>query len=168
MDISSLPDRESKTKEVLNKLYQSFANSDADGMASCYHADVIFEDPAFGILRGKEVAAMWRMLLERIKGQLEIEFSNVKANDIRGSAEWVATYVFQATGRRVVNRVSAAFEFKDGLIVRHTDRFDFWLWAKQALGWKGWLLGWTTWMQQKVQHQTNGMLHKYQEKQNGA
>lgn len=164
MSTSNIHDVHLKHGELIRKLYQSFSSGDVEGMAICYRADVVFEDPAFGVLRGKEVATMWRMLLERSKGQLEIGFNDVQADEHRGSAQWVATYVFQATGRRVVNRVSASFEFRDGLIVRHTDEFDFWLWAKQALGWKGWLLGWTSWMQSKVQKQTNTMLQRYMAK----
>lgn len=167
MDTSDLTNQ-NESRELIRRFYQSFSAGDANGMASCYHPDIVFEDPAFGVLSGKEVSAMWRMLLERSKGELEIRFGNVEADGDRGSAEWVATYTFQASGRRVVNRVSASFQFKDGLITHHTDHFDFWLWAKQALGWKGWLLGWTAWMQNKVQQQTNRMLQKYLQKQNSA
>lgn len=166
MDPSNLTKNENQ--ELINRFYESFSSADADGMAACYHEDIFFEDPAFGVLRGKEVSAMWRMLLERSKGELEITYSNTEANRDSGAAQWVATYTFQATGRPVVNRVSASFEFKDGLIARHTDRFDFYVWAQQALGWKGWLLGWTSWMQRKVQQQTNRMLQKYLQEQNSA
>lgn len=168
MGTSTLQDQHKKHKDLIRRFYESFSSGDASGMASCYHPNIVFEDPAFGVLHGKEVVAMWQMLLERSKGKLEIRYSNVEADKERGTAKWVATYVFQATERRVINRVSASFEFKDGLIVRHTDRFDFWLWAKQALGWKGWLLGWTKWMQHKVQRQTNRMLKKYLQKHNSA
>ena len=161
MDASNLPDKKDENRALIRLFYESFTSGDSDGMTSCYHQDVIFEDPAFGVLRGKEVAAMWQMLLERSKGELEISYSDVVADEHDGSAQWVATYVFQAKGRRVVNQVSASFEFLDGKIVQHTDRFDFWQWARQALGWKGWLLGWTSWMQSKVQERTNKMLHRY-------
>ncbi len=40
------------------------------------------------------------------------------------------------------NRIDATFVFRDGKIVRHTDRFDLRVWAAQALGLKGKLLGW--------------------------
>jgi hypothetical protein len=43
----------------------------------------------------------------------------------------------------VVNRIRAAFAFRDGLIVRHVDQFPFWKWSKQALGPLGLLLGWS-------------------------
>lgn len=159
---------DAENRELIGRFYKSFSSGNADGMVSCYHPNILFEDPAFGVLKGREVSAMWQMLLERSKGELEISFDHVEADEDRGSAQWVATYVFQATGRRVVNRVSASFEFKDGRIARHTDRFNFWLWARQALGWKGWLFGWTSWLQRKVRRQTNMMLQKYLRKQNSV
>jgi hypothetical protein len=49
---------------------------------------------------------------------------------------------FTQTGRPVVNDVRASFGFADGQIVEHRDRFDWWRWARQALGQPGLLLGW--------------------------
>lgn len=166
MDTSNLPILQTQHQELIQQFYTSFSSGDAEGMAACYHPDIVFKDPAFGILRGQEVSAMWHMLLERSKGELEITLSAVEAGAHRGSAEWVASYVFQATGRKVVNRVSASFEFSNGLFILHTDHFHFWRWARQALGWKGWLLGWTPWLQNKVQQQTNRVLKKYLQKKN--
>ena len=59
-----------------------------------------------------------------------------------GSAHWEARYTYSATGRSVHNRIDATFEFRDGLITRHVDRFSLWRWAAMALGAKGALLGW--------------------------
>jgi hypothetical protein len=53
----------------------------------------------------------------------------------------------------VHNRIDAEFEFRDGLIIRHRDRFAFWHWATQALGLTGRLLGWTTLVQDRVRAQ---------------
>jgi hypothetical protein len=47
-----------------------------------------------------------------------------------------------ATMARCYNVIDAAFTFRDGLIVRHVDRFDLYAWARQALGTRGVLLGW--------------------------
>jgi hypothetical protein len=49
----------------------------------------------------------------------------------------------------VINRIRAEFFFKDGLIMKHTDDFDIWK-SKQALGIPGHLLGWTGYMQKKI------------------
>jgi hypothetical protein len=37
-------------------------------------------------------------------------------------------------------------------------------WAKQAMGFKGWLLGWTPFFQNQLQHQTYVMLDKFMAK----
>ncbi|SCX92702.1 nuclear transport factor 2 family protein [Flavobacterium caeni] len=135
-------------------------------MASCYHPDIVFHDPAFGTLKGKDVADMWRMLIARSKGHLEVSFADVKADDVRGSAQWTATYEFSKTKRKVVNVIHAEFEFKDGLIVRHTDSFNVWKWSAQALRLPGLLLGWTGFLQQKIRKQALQSLRAYQARLN--
>ena len=154
-----------KNSLLIQKFYTAFANSNEDEMASCYHKEVIFEDPAFGKLNQKEVISMWKMLLERSKGNLRIEFSDVVTNEISGSAIWIATYIFSQTNRKVVNIIDAKFEFKDGLILKHTDHFNFYKWTKQALGLKGYLLGWTHFMQRKVRQNAQKSLQNYMQKQ---
>ena len=154
-----------KNSLLIQKFYTAFANSNEHEMASCYHKEVIFEDPAFGKLNQKEVISMWKMLLERSKGNLRIEFSDVVTNEISGSAIWIATYIFSQTNRKVVNIIDAKFEFKDGLILKHNDHFNFYKWTKQALGLKGYLLGWTHFMQKKVRQNAKKSLQNYMQKQ---
>ncbi|MFY7942354.1 MAG: nuclear transport factor 2 family protein, partial [Burkholderiaceae bacterium] len=60
---------------------------------------------------------------------------------------------FSKTGRQVLNQIDAQFEFSDGLIHRHIDRFDFWRWSRQALGAPGVLLGWSSFLRGQVQQQ---------------
>ena len=81
------------------------------------------------------------------------------------SAHWEPTYVFSATGRVVHNIIDAEFEFDDaGLITRHTDRFDFWRWARQALGAPGLLLGWTPLLRARVRTQAAANLKRFMAK----
>jgi ketosteroid isomerase-like protein len=150
--------------ELISHFYNSFAKGDAEGMVSCYDNAVQFKDPAFGTLKGEDAKNMWRMLLNRNKGNIHLTFNNVKADDKTGSANWVAEYIFSATGRKVINVISAEFEFANGKIIKHTDTFDIYKWAKQAFGFKGYLLGWTSFMQNKIQQQANASLKKYTEK----
>ena len=150
---------------LIQKFYTAFANFSSEEMASCYHKEIIFEDPVFGKLNQKEVISMWKMLLERSKGNLKIEFSDVITNEKSGSANWIATYIFSQTNRKVVNIIDAKFEFEDGLISKHTDYFDFYKWTKQALGLKGYLLGWTGFMQNKVRQNAKKSLQNYIQKQ---
>ena len=127
---------------LIQQFYQAFQQLDAERMARCYHPEVRFSDPAFPDLRGSEAADMWRMLASRAE-DFSLSFSDVSADDQRGQAHWIASYTFSQTGRTVINKIQARFEFRDGKIIRHIDSFDLWRWAHQALGLKGLLLGWT-------------------------
>jgi ketosteroid isomerase-like protein len=145
---------------LIERFYAAFAARDAAGMQACYHPDVVFSDPAFGELRGAEAGAMWAMLVERGK-DLQVTASRIEADDERGRAHWDARYTFGQTGRPVLNRIDAEFAFRDGLIVRHADRFDFWAWARQALGPAGLALGWTPLLRNKVRSAARAGLEKY-------
>lgn len=145
-------------RNLISDFYKAFHQLDANKMTSCYHKDVVFEDPAFGVLEGKKASAMWHMLCESQKGKdFTVEASNITEN----SAHWEAFYTFSKTGRKVHNKIDATFKFKDGLIIKHTDHFNLHTWAKQAIGFKGWLLGGTGFFKKKLQSQTNRLLNKY-------
>ncbi len=146
-------------KQVIEKFYNSFAACDAECMVNCYADDIIFTDPAFGELKGNDAKKMWRMLLKN--PNLKIIASNINADDKTGSADWVAVYTFSLTGRKVTNKVHAQFKFSNGRITKHTDHFSFWKWAGQAFGLKGYLLGWTSLMQNKVKQQALARLEKF-------
>jgi len=100
------------------------------------------------------------MLLTSSK-DLRVEFNTVKADDKTGSAHWDAWYSFSRTGRQVHNIIRATFEFRDGLIYRHKDHFDFWKWSRQALGTSGLLLGWTPIVSSKVRATARKSLDKF-------
>jgi ketosteroid isomerase-like protein len=152
----------SKTNEALiTKFYTAFAQLKAEDMVACYDSTVVFEDPGFGVLINDDAKNMWRMLTSNNKSQLKITFDCVTATDTKGSANWVASYIFSATGRPVINRVSAQFEFKNGKISKHTDSFNFWTWSRQALGFVGYTLGWSSFLQNKVKQKTNSFLRSY-------
>lgn len=153
----------SEHEALINQFYEAFARRDAEGMAACYHADVVFSDPAFGELRGKDAGDMWRMLTSRGK-DLEVRHSQVSASGERGSAHWDATYTFSATGRRVVNSIDATFVFRDGKIVEHRDSFDLYAWMKQAMGPVGLLVGWSGFVQRKFQGKAREGLRQWQAK----
>ncbi|HYR09688.1 MAG TPA: nuclear transport factor 2 family protein [Longimicrobium sp.] len=145
---------------LIHRFYDSFAALDAEGMKACYHPDIVFSDPAFGELHGPQAGAMWAMLCARAK-DLEVSVSDVEADDQRGRAHWDARYTFGQTGRKVLNRIDAEFQFRDGLIIRHTDTFDFYAWARQALGPAGLLLGWTPVIQNRVRSAARAGLAKH-------
>ena len=134
---------------LLQRFYEAFARLDGAEMAAAYAPDVRFSDPVFPDLEGERAGGMWRMLTGRA-ADLRVEASGIEAGPERGRAHWEAWYTFSLTGRRVHNVIEARFEFRDGLIVRHEDQFDFWRWSRQALGPAGLLLGWTPLVRNRV------------------
>ena len=84
-------------QQLITKFYTAFQNKDYKTMQDCYAENATFSDPVFENLNVAEVKAMWEMLITRGK-DLQLEFSNVEANETMGSAEWIATYTFSASG----------------------------------------------------------------------
>lgn len=149
------------SKELIHTFYTAFQELDAEKMASCYHEDIIFHDPAFGELRGIHASNMWRMLCENQKGKGMVINFEVRSDN---SAHWEPIYTFSKTGRKVHNVIDAEFEFKDGLIIKHTDHFNLLRWASQALGLSGKIVGWTPFFRKKLRSQTTSLLKRYEQK----
>ena len=149
-------------QSTIEIFYNAFKNLDAEAMNACYHDDIIFEDPAFGILEGERAKAMWAMLCESQKGQnFKIVVSDINDNKNEGTAHWEAFYTFSKTGRKVHNKIDAKFAFKNGLIIKHTDNFNLHKWARQAIGIKGLLFGGMGFFKAKLHKQTNSLLDRY-------
>jgi len=152
-------------ESVIENFYKAFSNLDAEGMAACYHKDIIFEDPAFGILKGQRAVNMWRMLCESQKGKnFRVEYSGVEFENDLGKAHWEAFYTFSKTSRKVHNIIEAEFRFKEGKIIQHDDHFDLYRWSRQAIGLAGYLIGWTSFFKKKLNTQTNRLLTKFEKK----
>ena len=139
-----------QNSQLIHAFYTAFQNWDYKTMQNCYSNHAVFNDEVFKNLDAEQVKSMWEMLLKKGK-DLKLEFKNIQADDLKGSAEWVASYTFSATQRKVVNHIHAEFELENGKIIKHTDHFNFYKWASQALGFKGALLGWTNFLKKKVQ-----------------
>lgn len=145
---------------TIESFYTAFQERDAETMANAYHPNATFSDPVFE-LRGDEIGDMWRMFCTN-GDDLHVTFSDPMADDARGTARWAARYTFKPTGRPVHNVIDAEFAFKDGLVVAHRDSFDLPSWARQALGWKGALLGRTGFLQKRIRQQARGQLERFQ------
>ena len=145
---------------LIKKFYTCFGKLDWRGMIACYKEDIFFYDPVFENLEGGQVRGMWEMLLGNAK-DLHIEYSDIVFSDGYGSCNWVATYTFSATGRRVVNKVKAHFKFADGKIAEHQDVFNLWKWSAQALGFAGLLFGWSPPLQHKIRKMAKNNLGKF-------
>lgn len=172
----------SDPQQLVKVFYTCFQQRDWKGMLACYHEEVFFYDPVFEDLQAPEARAMWEMLLSSAK-DLNLSFSNIKMEptptedlaagvvddlhdeetipDSYGSCNWVATYTFSQTGRKVVNTGKALFTFRDGKIIEHQDDFSLWKWSRQALGIPGILLGWTPFLQKKIRKKAQRSLEKF-------
>ncbi|MEP6766215.1 MAG: nuclear transport factor 2 family protein [Gemmatimonadaceae bacterium] len=150
-------------EQLIHTFYNAFAKRDSTTMAECYAVNPYFSDPVFVSLNGATVPGMWHMLCGRAK-DLQVAASNITANDVAGSAHWEARYHF-STGRMVHNVIEAKFTFTDGKIKTHIDSFDLYKWARQALGLKGTLLGWTPLVQSAIRKQATRGLVTFMAKQ---
>ncbi|MGB3007132.1 MAG: nuclear transport factor 2 family protein [Chitinophagaceae bacterium] len=152
--------------EVIHQFYTAFQQRDYKTMNECYSDDIVFSDPAFGLLRGEEVKYMWEMLCTNAR-DFSLTFSNIQLlDDEYATCNWVATYTFSKTGRKVVNSIKAFMKLKDGKIIEHSDGFKLSKWAAQALGWKGELFGWMGWMKRSIQKNARKNLVMFIEKKN--
>lgn len=130
-------------------------------MQSCYTDDAVFNDPVFGLLDAEGARLMWKMLCKRATN-FSLEYGNIKLLDEEyATTNWTATYTFAATGRKVVNKITAHMKFRDGLICEHTDAFDLYKWTRQAIGIPGFLFGWTNFFQNKIRRQAAKGLEAY-------
>jgi ketosteroid isomerase-like protein len=137
-------------EEIIHRFYTAFQQLDYKTMQDCYSDDAVFSDPAFGLLRGEEVKAMWEMLCTRAK-DFSLTFSNIQLLDEEyATCNWTASYIFSKTGKRVVNDIKAHMRIQNGKIIEHSDAFKLSKWSAQALGWKGSLLGWTGFMKRRI------------------
>jgi len=154
-------------KEIITDFYKAFQQLDAEKMVSHYDEHVTFSDPAFGTLHGDHAKNMWRMLVESQKGKnFIVRFSNIHEQDDTVLADWEAEYTFSQTGRKIHNIINAKFTLKEGKIITHHDHFNLHQWAKQALGFKGFLIGNTAFFKKKLQGQTKNLLYKWESKNN--
>ncbi|MFO0612686.1 MAG: nuclear transport factor 2 family protein [Polyangiaceae bacterium] len=154
------PSTAEQNRALITTFYECFQKKDSAGMVACYADDVSFTDPVFQTLHGPKAGAMWKMLIGS-GSDLRLEFKDVKADEKRGSAHWDAYYTFSGTGRFVHNSIDAAFEFRDGKIVKHVDTFDLHRWAGQALGLMGKLFGGFGFLQSSVRAKAARRLEDY-------
>lgn len=150
-------------EQLIHQFYTAFQQKDYKTMQESYADSATFNDSVFRNLDAKQVRAMWQMLISGSK-DMAMTFDNIKEHGNKITAYWEAHYTFTATGKKVINKINAEFEIEDGKIVKHTDSFDFYKWAKQAFGAGGFLLGWTNSFKEKVRQTAKKKLDEYLQK----
>jgi ketosteroid isomerase-like protein len=152
--------------KLISKFYTAMQHRDSEVMASCYDDKIHFSDPVFSSLDGEDARDMWRNLMGAVDPvHWHVVISEIEADDDVGSAHWVATYKFGKTGNIVTNDIRAKFIFnKEGKIIDHKDSFDLYMWTRQAIGWSGFFMGWTSYFQNQVREQARRGLARFQSK----
>jgi ketosteroid isomerase-like protein len=154
-----------KNEELMNGFYTAFQKLDYKTMNNYYSDDIVFFDPVFNLLERNQVKAMWEMLCKNAK-DFKLVFGNIVALDEEYyTCDWVATYTFSKTGRRVVNKIKAHMRMADGKIVEHSDGFSLHKWSMMALGFSGWLLGWNRFFQNKIKREARKNLERFMQRQ---
>ena len=152
-------------EEIVKKFYTAFQHLDHTTMNSCYSEDIVFFDQVFGLLRGDQARYMWEMLCSTAK-DFTLTFGNIiHLDEEYVTCDWVATYTFSKTGRKVINQVRANMRFDEGKVIEHSDAFSLHKWSTQALGFSGWLLGWNSFFQKKIKNQAKRNLLKFMQRQ---
>lgn len=151
-------------QELITRFYNAFSQKDYKTMQQCYADNATFNDPIFTDLDSLHVKNMWEMLCRRSSGNFKLELKQVKASGSTVVAQWAVAYTFIATGRKVVNHVKSVFEIADGKIIKHTDFFSFYNWARQAFGFTAVLLGWTIMFKGRVRLTALSNLEKFMHK----
>ena len=148
-------------QQIIQRFYTAFQQLDYTTMQDCYSDNPVFSDPAFGLLQGEEVKAMWEMLCKNAKN-FSLTYSGIQLlDDEYATCNWTATYTFSKTGRNVINNIKAHMRIENGKITEHTDKFDLWKWSRQALGLPGLLLGWSAFIANKVHKNARTNLEKF-------
>ncbi|MDQ6757886.1 MAG: nuclear transport factor 2 family protein [Bacteroidota bacterium] len=148
-------------EELVQTFYNAFARLDYTTMQNCYADDPVFNDPVFGILEGNDVRAMWEMLCKNAK-DFSLRINKIEVDGEYATCNWIATYTFSKTGKRVINNVKAHMRIENGKITEHTDEFDIYKWSRQALGLPGMLLGWSGYLKNKIRSDARKRLQRYQ------
>lgn len=99
---------------------------------------------------------------------LEVTFKNVEGTHESASCHWEAFYTFTLTGKKVHNIIEAKFVLKDGKIISHQDDFDLYRWSRMAFGVSGVLLGWSSFMKNKIRGKARKRLQEFMKKKNLA
>jgi ketosteroid isomerase-like protein len=148
-------------EQLVENFYNAFQKLDDKSMVSNYADDIVFFDPVFSLLEGDEVRAMWKMLCKNAK-DFSLTYSNiVHLDEEYSTCQWIATYTFSKTGRKVINNGKAHMKFANGKIIEHSDGFSVHKWSKQAFGIVGLLFGWNSYFQNRIKKQARKNLRNF-------
>jgi ketosteroid isomerase-like protein len=148
-------------EQLIENFYNAFQKLDDKSMVSNYADDIVFFDPVFSLLEGDEVRAMWSMLCKNAQ-KFSFSYSNiVHLDEEYSTCQWIATYTFSKTGRKIINNGKAHMKFANGKIIEHSDGFSLHKWSRQAFGIIGLLFGWNSYFQNRIKKQARKKLKEF-------
>lgn len=137
--------------EIVARFYTAFSKLNAAEMLDCYEADILYNDPIFGLLQADKVHAMWQMICNNASN-MSCNFGNIQqVDDEYITCNWKTSYFFKPLNKRVVYDAKAYMKIVNGKITEHSDGYRLSTWIRKTYGFPGMLLGWSGFMQKKVQ-----------------
>lgn len=124
--------------DVARAFYDAFCKGDTATMEALYAPGVQFHDEIFDFPDRAGTMGMWRVLTDPASGgRFTYSVLGVKGDVV--TVKWLADYKFPSKdfGRPVHNEVTATLVVRNGRIVKHTDRFSWEKWSRQALPFGG-------------------------------
>lgn len=112
---------------------KGWGHPDPERFASLFVADGRFEDVPYAIvLEGREQLRAHAERVAKHSQGLTVEMIRCDATDTTGVAEWILTHPYvgnfdgvDCTGRAIRIRGLSIYEFRDGLIARATDYWNY-------------------------------------------
>ncbi len=143
---------------VVRRFFDAWSRRDTAALTAALHPQVSFSDPLFTDVRGVRVALMWTNRLSESE-DLMVAHEILFADERKAQVRWQAQYILGA--RKVAHEGLSTLSLWDNLIVRQVDEYDFLLWARQAYGPIGWLLGATEGYQAACQRRARKDLERF-------
>jgi steroid delta-isomerase-like uncharacterized protein len=119
--------------DLVRRLQASWSDTDPESFVSLFTDDGVFEDKTYGILsRGEEALRAHARRVKKHNVDLRIDIVACDATDETGVAEWRLSHVFvgnfdgiDCTGRPITIEGLSIYRFRDGLIARATDYWNY-------------------------------------------
>lgn len=130
---------QARNTQLLRDYPVLWSSHDVDGVLQLFSDDCCYEDAVLGwIHRGKPELREFAAAVFTMHPDFRLNYVSAFANDTRGAAEWVIEASFEGdfegvpvARKPVTFRGATLFEFRDGLIFRNTDFWDYADWMRQ-------------------------------------
>ncbi|KAH8923203.1 hypothetical protein BT69DRAFT_1262631 [Atractiella rhizophila] len=153
-------------QKTIEKYQSSHASLDWEGMSSCLSPTYTFSDPAFPDLDERMSKGMWCMFLENRETNKMVVKCGPATKTGENTWEYDYSVDYVLNSRPILNHMHATLTLSPStnLITKQVDHFDFYAWARQALGVSGYLLGWTEMVKGQVRTRAKGRLEGFLKK----